>query len=243
MQSKPLFDSIYSSPTVSPHPHSMHQHHQHNLDSQSYASFCRKSNGRLSANSMRSSCCDTNCTSSSSNASSVSSSHKQPETDEEFHKTSSSLTSQTEGGDSAAALSNINGRATATATVQKRITSCSDSSSSSTNKSRQHQSEAESGFSSISSFQEIGLPLINAAHAAPSTTCSSNASDDSSNAESGDANDRTLEPEKACGDSDLPSLPQRYQHRHWDSAPALPPKKTYHLSTLNGDEALRVLWV
>uniref|UniRef100_A0A1B0CGT1 Putative lateral signaling target protein 2 n=1 Tax=Lutzomyia longipalpis TaxID=7200 RepID=A0A1B0CGT1_LUTLO len=88
--------------------------------------------------------------------------------------------------------------------------------------------EDESGFSSMSSFQEIGLPLIS------STQRSSSVSSDST-----------------APDSDPPAsfakvgLPLTHFHRRWDSAPAVPPKNgALFCSRIRPeDEGMRVLWV
>ncbi|XP_059612899.1 uncharacterized protein LOC132259336 [Phlebotomus argentipes] len=86
--------------------------------------------------------------------------------------------------------------------------------------------EDESGFSSMSSFQEIGLPLI-------STPRSSSVSSDST-----------------APDPDPPTtltkvgIPLTNLHRCWGSAPAVPPKKAALRSRLlKEDESMRVLWV
>uniref|UniRef100_A0A1L8DBH6 Uncharacterized protein n=1 Tax=Nyssomyia neivai TaxID=330878 RepID=A0A1L8DBH6_9DIPT len=87
--------------------------------------------------------------------------------------------------------------------------------------------EDESGFSSMSSFQEIGLPLI-------STQRSSSVSSDST-----------------APDSDPPAsfskvgLPLTTFHRRWDSAPAVPPKSSALLCSRfrPEEESMRVLWV
>lgn len=92
----------------------------------------------------------------------------------------------------------------------------------------------ESGFSSMNSFQEIGLPTPifsgseKSADSAPETI----PEDDN------DTNDTTIMPLSYVGKKKH-ALP--ITHRRWDSAPPLPPKR--NLSTYNGDDAPKVLWV
>ncbi|XP_055703019.1 uncharacterized protein LOC129801744 isoform X2 [Phlebotomus papatasi] len=88
--------------------------------------------------------------------------------------------------------------------------------------------EDESGFSSMSSFQEIGLPLI-------STPCSSSVSSDSTGSDS----------DPATSSHTKVGLPLTHFHRRWDSAPTVPPKKaSLHNSRLHvDDERMHVLWV
>lgn len=214
---KSIFDSTYSSPT----PQSLN------------SSFCRKSNGRQSSTSMRS-CCDTNSTSSNlSGASSASSSQK----------AALVLDTDTEDLQMGGAPAKVGGKT-------------EPGSRGSHPAMMMMHSEAESGFSSISSFQEIGLPLINSTligHHGPtgrskSACSSSNASNNSD--DSTTECDLTIQP----GKNDVPPiLPKRspvhhqYSHRRWDSAPALPPKKSSTLHAFHapgkGEESLRVLWV
>lgn len=186
------------------------------------SSFCRKSEDRQSGTSMRS-CCDTNSTSSnSSGASSASPSQKAPlviDTDMDDVQEEATKTGKPEPG--------------------KR----------NSNPAMLLHSEAESGFSSISSFQEIGLPLLN------STKCRSNSgacfSSNASNNSDDSTNEFDLTLQAAVKEGVPPTLPKRmhYNHRRWDSAPALPPKKPstspYHAfqTPENGEESLRVLWV
>lgn len=113
-------------------------------------------------------------------------------------------------------------------------------------------SEAESGFSSISSFQEIGLPLVNSTLLSyggrSSGVCHSSTGSNSD--ESTTECDLTLQ----AGKEEVPPvLPKRSpmkssNHRRWDSAPALPPKKSsvlhaFHANGQNEESSLRVLWV
>ncbi|KAG4071428.1 hypothetical protein HA402_011582 [Bradysia odoriphaga] len=92
----------------------------------------------------------------------------------------------------------------------------------------------ESGFSSMNSFQEIGLPTPilsgsdKSADSAPETI----PEDDN------DTNDTTIMPSSYMGKT-RHALP--IVHRRWDSAPPIPPKR--NLSTYNGDDAPKVLWV
>lgn len=215
---KSIFDSNYSSPTPSPNL-IMNQ----SLNS----SFCRKSNGRQSNSSTRSSC-DTNSTSSnSSGASSRSSTQKTP---------------LLLGRSDVEELELIKAEKADSGIRSSHVTTL------------MMHSEAESGFSSISSFQEIGLPLVNSTLIGhPSNvgrtngTCSSSNTSDDSTAEC----DLTLQAGNKGGEP--PLLPKRapvhqqYSHRRWDSAPALPPKKSTTLHAFHapgkGEEALRVLWV
>lgn len=96
----------------------------------------------------------------------------------------------------------------------------------------------ESGFSSMNSFQEIGLPLLPSTSA--SSTISSDKSDDS-------AEDTTIVENKksTCNTkSDTVAKALTIDHRRWSSAPPLPPKRSLtSFSTYSGDEALKVLWV
>lgn len=94
--------------------------------------------------------------------------------------------------------------------------------------------EDESGFSSISSFQEIGLPLH--------STMISHQSDDSSESNtefSMESRNSTLKASHTTT-----GLPQP-NHRRWDSAPVVPPRPGLHLfSSLSGEESSSaVLWV
>lgn len=190
----------------------------HQINHSLNSSFCRKSAGRQSCTSMRS-CCDTNSTSSnSSGASSASSSQKEPPAPDLDELK----------------MGKTNARVRSTHPAMMML-----------------HSEAESGFSSISSFQEIGLPLINSTLIGHSsivgngTSSSSHSSDDST----GEC-DLTIQ--AGTGKDEVPPIlpkrmPMQYNHRRWDSAPALPPKKSTTLHAFHkpgkGEEALRVLWV
>lgn len=92
----------------------------------------------------------------------------------------------------------------------------------------QPQSEAESGFSSISSFQEVGLPLIRLSAAV----------DAASDLMDNHAEVPPLLPERA---------PIKYKSWDSESIPALPPKKANLNAFIRGggvgEESLRVLWV
>lgn len=103
--------------------------------------------------------------------------------------------------------------------------------------------EDESGFSSMNSFQEIGLPLINSTmipHDSSSSTGST--SDETTSFESNSTLKREFKNlNLSATKSPLKlGLPVSYSHRRWDSAPVVSPKK---MSSFNGDETLRVLWV
>lgn len=106
-----------------------------------------------------------------------------------------------------------------------------------------NSTEDESGFSSMNSFQEIGLPLINSTMIPQDSSSSTGStSDETTNFELNSTIKReyknltlsaTKSPQKL-------GLPVSYNHRRWDSAPVVSPKK---MSSFNGDETLRVLWV
>lgn len=115
----------------------------------------------------------------------------------------------------------------------------------------------ESGFSSMNSFQEIGLPVLSSGAAAVqpmprtrlSTTSDTSARScsDSSSTVDGGADNNNASTVKMRQSSPTPStrttnsLPS-ICHRRWSSAPPIPPKR--NLSTFNSaDEPLRVLWV
>lgn len=105
--------------------------------------------------------------------------------------------------------------------------------------------EDESGFSSMNSFQEIGLPLINSTMLTQDSSSSigSSTGDETTNFES---NKTAIKREfknltlSATKSPQKLGLPVSYNHRRWDSAPVMSPKK---MSSFNGDETLRVLWV
>lgn len=111
----------------------------------------------------------------------------------------------------------------------------------------------ESGFSSMNSFQEIGLPLpgmiagtmghhpdrlmpIAAARTRLSTTSNSSSYDNSRSSTDDDTSKNTTVKMRVSPIRTLPIC-----HRRWSSAPPVPPKR--NLSTFNGDEPLKVLWV
>lgn len=92
----------------------------------------------------------------------------------------------------------------------------------------------ESGFSSMNSFQEIGLPtpILSGSEKSASDSAPETIPEDDN-----DTNDTTIVP-LYMGKTKhvLPII-----HRRWDSAPPIPPKR--NLSTYNGDDAPKVLWV
>lgn len=119
--------------------------------------------------------------------------------------------------------------------------------------------EDESGFSSLNSFQEIGLPLVNSTMLSNGRSASSSASSNSDEStELGGMMDTTIENKnKTILNTVTKAIPikseffmiqnhhQNY-HRRWESAPVSPltKKQGPTFSTFsNGDESLRVLWV
>lgn len=105
----------------------------------------------------------------------------------------------------------------------------------------------ESGFSSMSSFQEIGLPLQSSAGVIPAPRTRLSTSTDTSSIDNSRGS-----PNETDDDSNssrnctvrMRTSPGRTLpicHRRWSSAPPVPPKR--NLSTFNGDEPLKVLWV
>lgn len=92
----------------------------------------------------------------------------------------------------------------------------------------------ESGFSSMNSFQEIGLPTPILSGSEKSTDSAPETIPEDDN----DPNDTTIMPSSYMSKMKhvLPVI-----HRRWDSAPPIPPKR--NLSTFNGDESPKVLWV
>jgi hypothetical protein len=111
--------------------------------------------------------------------------------------------------------------------------------------------EDESGFSSMNSFQDIGLPISHSTMLSSSSSVSpSCASDESMEMET------TLKatitnmpsavpppPPPRLDRNGLPAAPPLLpHHRRWDSAPIVPPKFKLHTMSTN-DDALRVLWV
>lgn len=105
----------------------------------------------------------------------------------------------------------------------------------------------ESGFSSMNSFQEIGLPHqpLAATQRTPTPRTRLSTSTDTSSIDRGSPNetDDDSNSTKNCTvrmrTSPARTLP--ICHRRWSSAPPVPPKR--NLSTFNGDEPLKVLWV
>lgn len=117
--------------------------------------------------------------------------------------------------------------------------------------------EDESGFSSMNSFQEVGLPLINSTMI--STGASSASSSAGSNADESvptaiEKNENSNSTSESTliltNKNNVPSQTNKfkpqYNHRRWDSAPVSSASKKINstFSTFtNGDESLRVLWV
>lgn len=98
----------------------------------------------------------------------------------------------------------------------------------------------ESGFSSMNSFQEIGLPATTASGTIIDKSEDSSAADDITIVEVQTNNGDYYGFTKTCENDGLPIV-----HRRWSSAPPIPPKRNA-LTTFtkqNGDEALKVLWV
>lgn len=106
----------------------------------------------------------------------------------------------------------------------------------------------ESGFSSMNSFQEIGLPNVGAtATITPlprtrlSTTSNDNSSMDQSRSSADDEDISSKNQTAAIRMRPMPVRSLPICHRRWSSAPPVPPKR--NLSTFGGDEPLKVLWV
>lgn len=103
----------------------------------------------------------------------------------------------------------------------------------------------ESGFSSMNSFQEIGLPVTTAGGVILDRSEDSSAAEDATIVEVQTNNGEFYGYAAAAEaqESDGGTVP--IVHRRWSSAPPIPPKRNA-LSTFakyNGDEALKVLWV
>lgn len=103
----------------------------------------------------------------------------------------------------------------------------------------------ESGFSSMNSFQEIGLPATTAGGIILDKSEDSSATEDTTIVEVQTNNGEFYGYEIAADapDIDVGNVP--IVHRRWSSAPPIPPKRSA-LTTFakyNGDEALKVLWV
>lgn len=103
----------------------------------------------------------------------------------------------------------------------------------------------ESGFSSMNSFQEIGLPLVNSTmrSIAGSSSMSSSASSASSTESTTEMENTAIE--NSLKNSTLIAVNQeklglpRVAHRRWDSAPVT----NNRLQLSNAEDSLRVLWV
>lgn len=95
----------------------------------------------------------------------------------------------------------------------------------------------ESGFSSMNSFQDIGLPLVNSTMRSTSISTASSTSSDSTELE----NATTIENKNttliARDHNSIIGVP-RVAHRRWDSAPVVQGRLQ-----LSSDDTLRVLWV
>lgn len=102
----------------------------------------------------------------------------------------------------------------------------------------------ESGFSSMNSFQEIGLPLVNSTMRSIANSMSSSASSASSTTESTTEMENTAI-ENNTRNSTLIAVNQeklglpRVNHRRWDSAPVT----NNRLQLSSKEDSLRVLWV
>ncbi|KAJ6640857.1 hypothetical protein Bhyg_05790 [Pseudolycoriella hygida] len=98
----------------------------------------------------------------------------------------------------------------------------------------QSAADDESGFSSMNSFQEIGIPtpILSGSEKSADSAPETIPEDES------DANDITIVQSNYASKAKhaVPVL-----HRRWESAPPIPPKR--NLSTYNGDDAPKVLWV
>lgn len=109
--------------------------------------------------------------------------------------------------------------------------------------------EDESGFSSISSFQEIGLPLHSTMispvpHHLNTSSSTSDESGESTTDVGLESRNSTLKASQSSLLSNVGLPIQHHNHRRWDSAPAVPPRKNLHLfSGLPGDDTPAVLWV
>lgn len=106
--------------------------------------------------------------------------------------------------------------------------------------------EDESGFSSISSFQEIGLPLSSTMISSSVPTAASSASDDSAESNTDlclESRNSTLKASQQSVVSEV-GLPSTNNNRRCDSAPAVPPRTSLQrFSTLPTNDYPAVLWV
>lgn len=101
----------------------------------------------------------------------------------------------------------------------------------------------ESGFSSMNSFQDIGLPLVNSTMR--STSASSDSSSSSTGGENGagnecnnaESNSSSIQEKTVINVKDKIGIP-RIAHRRWDSAPV-----TTARLQLSADVSSQVLWV
>lgn len=202
----------------------------------------------------------------------------QSSTDDSVHSTSSSSRHETDEELVPAGSASPTPPPTTVPHTFCKIPSSSSSSSSSTvsssaaiiNRCRKSiiansAADDESGFSSMNSFQEIGLPMSNGGGVMPmprtrlstASIMSARSSSESSTLDEtlgsgdggGNGSDNNNTTVKMRHSSPTPSmrttnsLPPTICHRRWSSAPPIPPKR--NLSTFNSaaDEPLRVLWV
>lgn len=95
----------------------------------------------------------------------------------------------------------------------------------------------ESGFSSMNSFQDIGLPLVNSTMRSTSISAASSTSSDSTELENATAIENKNSTLIARDHNTIVGIP-RVAHRRWDSAPVVQGRLK-----LSSDDTLRVLWV
>lgn len=101
------------------------------------------------------------------------------------------------------------------------------------------QTEDESGFSSMNSFHEIGLPLLQSTMISVNT---SGTSSDESNSES-TKNNRSHLLKNEVGLPSPPPLKPAISHRRYDSAPLAMPQNTKMKILEDDEKTMKVLWV
>lgn len=120
-------------------------------------------------------------------------------------------------------LPNITNKTKPSKNFKKRFSAC-------------HQTEDESGFSSMNSFHEIGLPLHSTLLSANTSTTSASSSEE--------RHSETIKVNKPTADDQigLPIVNKRLEgnHRHFESAP---PAQSSKLKIHDDENSLRVLWV
>lgn len=99
-----------------------------------------------------------------------------------------------------------------------------------------HLIDDESGFSSMNSFQEIGLPIINSTMRSPGSSAASTASSESTEMENTTTMERTLVTAQQA--KEKVGVPLQISHRRWGSAPVTPARLQ-----LSSEASAQVLWV